>query len=160
VAAFDAAKLAWVREVVAEFRATRPPPPPPPMPVDEYVDVARLGADALAGFHNPEHDGTRPFRWSRPIALIRIRPPAGEYRLHLDAGSPQTPAHADTQIFVDGRPAGAAPEGRGMTIRLRQPSERERHISFCCAPFRPGDGGSADLRTLGLQFFGLRLSRK
>lgn len=93
--------------------------------------TARLNADAresvilLRGFHEPERDGPRSFRWSTPDAQIRFAQPglAGPQLLSLHIGAPpigQTPA--DVRLRLSGMADssfGTTEEARRYQLLLR-----------------------------------------
>jgi hypothetical protein len=149
-------RLRWIRDHVG--------PPSPPVRRTGTWSAEVLDGAELVGVHGLErHDG-RPFRWTEPVALLRLAPPPGEHVVTIDTGalrgSPLDYVHG---VYAGGRPVGReaieAVDGR-LSVRL-SPRLAERAavtgLSILSRPLEPRRHGSADPRRLGMPVFSAEL---
>ena len=148
------AQLDWIR---AHPDAPAPPPCDGARPVEELDG-------ALTGVHALEHDGERWWRWTEPVAHLRLAAPASGGVLTIDTGGRRGPP----LDYVSGVYVGAR---RIRNRRLREDGERllipldtrewaraaGEGISILSRPLEPGRSGSEDPRRLGLPVYGIEL---
>lgn len=133
---------------------------PNPSPASEALAYCpgEMLSDGLIGFHGAEHFEGRRFRWSSPLALIRLTLPPGPYSVRLDLGSLGAGLAPDfVDLYLDG-------------CRL----QREDHAQAAQGIFHTGAGefrarppeslilvsgriraGSPEIRALGVPVFGI-----
>ncbi len=127
-------------------------------------EIARLPAEHLFGFHPTETYRGAAFRWSGPVAAVRLALPAGEFEVILDAGPLGGElARLEPDASLDGTPLPAgsvvARDGAAVfRVSVRGAERRGRWLVFRCRPLRPRDHGVADDRELGLPVFGVRVA--
>jgi hypothetical protein len=113
----------------------------------------------LIGFHAREHFDGRSFRWSSPLALMRVSVPAADYEVHLDThsiGGGDRPGFIE--LYLNGQPMQRA--GNSATGR--------KVFHARCAMFRNGasqdlvltsgrirGAGSTEQRILGVPVFSI-----
>ncbi|HXO20655.1 MAG TPA: glycosyltransferase family A protein [Thermoanaerobaculia bacterium] len=114
---------------------------------------SELPDGALLGFHQAERWADGACRWSRPLALLPLALPAGDYRLTIDLRSPVPPDRRCLRLFWNGQ---ALPPG-ATTFDLRRKWFRgeEQRLAIACAPFFPRRHGLPDDRELGVAVFRL-----
>jgi hypothetical protein len=77
-----------------------------PPPASETLDYrpGEMPSGDLIGFHGSEQFEGRRFRWSSPLALVRLRLPPGPYVVRLDLGSLGAPLASEfVDLYLDGR---------------------------------------------------------
>ncbi len=125
---------------------------PPPA---TRIDMRSLAGRSI-GFFHIESFGERAFRWTAPLAAIKVNVPGrGIARCRLELLPLQRPEGArdpEPRVAVDNRiaPARGGPE----VIEFDVPSG-ERWVSLACQPLRPRIHGVNDPRALGLPIRGL-----
>lgn len=154
-----------VRLAGLEWANQRVTPSAPPLGETGRWPIETLGPDALVGLHAlEEHDGLR-FRWSEPIALLRLPPLEGDHAIEIEtAGLRADPLDYLTAVCIGGRvlprPLVAA---RGGTLRVSLPApwaaRARRGIVLVADPLIPSRSGSADGRALGIPIFSIALER-
>ena len=126
---------------------------PPPA---TRTDMRESLAGRSIGFFHIESFGEHTFRWTAPLAAIKVNAPGrGIARCRLELLPLQRPEGArdpGPRIAVDNRiaPAWGGPE----VIEFDVPSG-ERWVSLACQPLRPRLHGVNDPRALGLPIRGL-----
>lgn len=120
-----------------------------PTAIDEFP------APLLVGFHPLERFAGLPFRWSEPLAHIKLAIPPGEQMVELVVGELRPPLLLEA--FVNGHVAPvedlAAEEGV-IRVTVREAHRRVglQYLTLKCAPWSaPGDS-----RKLGVPLFGIR----
>jgi hypothetical protein len=122
------------------------------------LDLTESWAGRAVGLHNLEViDGEPPFRWTEPLALLRVVVPEPGRRL------------ARLQLWPFERPLDARPAAPRIAVDDRRVSVRvsdeaiefeidpgEHWIAIACNPLRPQRHGVDDPRALGLPVRGLR----
>lgn len=121
----------------------------------DAAHIDELPAPLLVGFHPLERYAGRPFRWSEPLAHVKLALPPGERVVELVTRDLR-PALA-LEAFVNGRRAPvedrAAKEGAiRVTVRASARRAGLQYLTLKCAPWSP----AGDPRALGLPLFGLR----
>jgi len=120
---------------------------------------AEMSAPALAGFHERESWDGRSFRWSAPLAWLRVDLSPGEYEVVIDTGGLRRFAEGTPLLlYLNGHratmPPGSHSNGStSFTVRremFRGPSGQE--IVFACS--RLSTHGP-ERRRLGVPLFGL-----
>jgi hypothetical protein len=120
---------------------------------------AEMSVRALAGFHARESWDGRSFRWSAPLAWLRVDVPPGEYEVVIDTGGLRRFTEGTPLLlYLNGHrattPPGPHPSGSTrFTVRremFREPSSQE--IILACS--RLSTEGP-ERRRLGVPIFGL-----
>ena len=127
------------------------------------------GADrldgVLAGTHGLERDGGRHFRWTEPVAVLRVSPPGDGAVLRVDTGG----LRGSPRGYLNGLYAGGLPLPSEMissdeqALEARLPAEFARvasrkGIAIVCRPLLPFRLGSPDRRRLGMPVVELEVS--
>jgi hypothetical protein len=149
-------QLRWIRDHVG-------PPDPPARGTGTWSAEAVDGAQVIGAHGLESHDG-RWFRWTEPVALLRLAPPAGEHLLTIDTGGLRgRPLDYLRGIYAGGRslPPDHVHDQDGQLI-ARLPSEfGERAaatgLSLLTRPLEPRRHGSPDRRRLGMPVFSIEL---
>ncbi|MCG6924430.1 MAG: hypothetical protein LJF30_03835 [Acidobacteria bacterium] len=159
-------RRAWSRvetcgEIEHLARRALPPPASPRDPL-RFVPTEADDTDLVA-FHYPEKDEGGSFRWTEPAALWRLALSPGHYRARLRFSPP--PSDPRLRLYLNGRvvrPTIEPGSPGALTFSLPAAVLRatgEQRLVLLSAPFRPGDGGSTDGRTLGIAVRSLDLVR-
>ena len=101
----------------------------------------------LVGVHGLEQHDEGPFRWTKPISLVRVDPPPGSV-VRIDTGAVRGDPAASV-LAVPGADVGS--DGRWLTIRPRRPFPSG--IVVVVDAMQPSRSGSPDPRRLGLPVF-------
>jgi len=121
----------------------------------ERVAIDEFPAPLLVGFHPLERYAGLPFRWSEPLAHVKLALPPGEQVVELVTRELRPPL--GLEAFVNGRraPVESRPaEGGPIRVTVHESARRAglQYLTLKCVPWS-ADG---DTRTLGLPLFGLR----
>jgi hypothetical protein len=141
------------RGVLDGLAETRPGPPridPTPR-----LDLTESLSGRAIGLHDRESvNGGPPFRWTGPLALIRVNVP-GERRLRarLELLPFERPKDARPRLAVDRQVVDAVVTDDAIEFEI---DRGEHWISLACAPIRPRRFGVDDGRALGLPLRALR----
>lgn len=132
-----------------------PAPTPPRWPIHAIPECQRVG------FHGLEHRDGEPFRWSEPVALLRLRLPEGRVRLAIETrGLRGEPRRYVRGLFWNGR---AARElgltGDRITGVLDVRDEAPGWLVLVADALRPERHGVPDQRRLGVPVFGIEFER-
>jgi hypothetical protein len=135
---------------------------PAPAPAGS-IGAERLEG-VLIGSHGLEEHGGRRFRWSEPVALIRIAP-TGDAVLRLrTAGLRGHPLDYLQGVYVDGEELPAElVSGDSETLEVQLPERlaeavTDSGIVLICRPLIPSREGSSDSRRLGVPVMEIDLS--
>ncbi len=145
-------------EFVAEHLAASAQAPPP-------LSAMRLGEldDAwLIGFHPVERWGDEAFRWTGPVALVRLGLPRESYEVRIETRALRQ-AHVPLCLWIffnrHSLPPGASQWDDGALVFRIEPSMfapgPEQHLILTCNPLRPWTMGVPDRRELGLPIFSI-----
>jgi len=142
-------QLRWIRDHVG--------PSGPPARRTGVWPAESLDGTALVGAHGLEGGDGGRFRWTDPVALLRVAPPPGEHLLTIDTGSVRGPPLDYVRgVYAGGRRLRdrdlEARDGR-LTVRLsRRATERAgaTGIALLSLPLEPRRHGSLDGRRLGM----------
>jgi predicted dehydrogenase len=138
------AQLRWIDE--------HRPDPAPLEPARRFA-VAELPDDRVAGFHAPEREDGRAWRWSAGLALLDLPVPPGASELRLDTGGVRPDGAPPLAAFVNGRRVALAAAEPGAW-RGRVPERALRggraELVLVSVPLRQWRRGSPDRRELGL----------
>jgi hypothetical protein len=121
----------------------------------DEIAIDELPAPLLVGFHPLERYAGLPFRWSEPLAHVKLALPPGEQVVELVTRELRPPLALEA--FVNGRRAPiedrAAEEGT-IRVTVREADRRTglQYLTLTCAPW----SAAGDSRVLGLPLFGLR----
>jgi hypothetical protein len=144
-----------VRQTHLEWLA-RQPLLPAGTPAPGRVPVERLGPDALTGVHALEEHAGRLFRWTEPVALVRLAP-AAAHELRIETGGLRgDPVAALIAVVVGGRvlPRELSTSDAEGTLVVRLPAPwaagARDGVVLVCSALRPARAGSRDRRRLGL----------
>ena len=164
--------LRWARFIRAHRRvvdltrlqwaANRSSDPLPPAPWS-FREIAETTPDTLIGAHSLEEHGGRRFRWTEPVALLRLAPSAAPRVLRIEtAGLRGDPLASVRAVVVDGRalPADALARDEHGTLTARLPAGGARastEVAIVSTPLIPADSGIADSRWLGLPVFSIAI---
>jgi hypothetical protein len=119
----------------------------------------------LAGAHGLERDQGRQFRWTEPVALLRLAPPAEDSVLRIKTGGLRgAPLDYLQGIYIAGH--ALAPEllaGDEETLEVQLPTDladavAKSGIVLICRPLVPSREGSSDRRRLGMPVMEIELS--
>jgi hypothetical protein len=127
------------------------------------IGAERLG-EVVVGVHGLESDGRRKFRWTEPVALLRLRLPAEGAVLRIDTGGLRgSPLGCLQGIYAAGRFVRAenvVADERVIEVRLEPAIARaaaDDGLVLICRPLLPRRFGSSDRRRLGMPIFELEL---
>jgi hypothetical protein len=126
--------------------------------------IEALGPDTAVGLHALEERDGRRFRWTEPVALLRLATPDGEHELRIETGGLRGGvADAVLAVVVGGRAlprALVSGDGDGaLVVRLppRWAAAAREGIVLVCSPLVPARAGAADPRRLGLPVLSVAL---
>ncbi len=124
---------------------TKPAPPA----VDSNPGLSESWAGRALGLHDVEScDEGRPFRWTAPLAMLRVAVPGpGPRRARLELLPFQRPGVANPRVAVDNRRVPIHVSGDALEFDI---DPGERWIALACNPLRPRRHGVDDPRALGL----------
>ena len=126
---------------------TKPAPPA----VDSNPGLTESWAGRAVGLHDVERsDGRPPFRWTAPLALLRVAVPGpGPRRARVELLPFQRPgdAQANPRVAVDNCRVPIHVSGDAIEFDI---DPGERWIALVCNPLRPRRHGVDDPRALGL----------
>jgi hypothetical protein len=127
-----------------------------PDPVAESKVAAERLEGVLIGDHGFEQNGDRRFRWTEPVALLRLAP-SGDSVLRMDtAGLRGHPLDSLHGVYVDGEQLpGELVTGDAETLEVQLPARLADAVAssgvvFICRPLVPSREGSSDSRRLGI----------
>jgi len=138
------------RGVLEGLAEVRPAPAEPA--AEPAVDLTESWAGRAIGLHDVEDiEGEPPFRWTEPLALLRVAVPGpGRRRARLLLRPFERPGEArpaDPRIAVDNRRVPT----RVMEERIEFEIDPGEHwIALACNPLRPRRHGIDDPRRLGV----------
>jgi hypothetical protein len=136
----------------------------PPAPAGGAIGAERLDG-VLIGSHALEEHGGQSFRWTEPVALLRLAPPAEGAVLRVEtAGVRGAPLD-----YLQGAYVGSMPlpreqiTGDDETLEVRLPPRFARAAAdsglvLISRPLVPSHDGSSDRRRLGMPVVELELS--
>ncbi|MFN2386926.1 MAG: hypothetical protein ABR576_11700 [Thermoanaerobaculia bacterium] len=127
------------------------------------IDAGEIPDGAFAGFYGREDWAKKPCRWSAPVALARVRVPAGTYRVRLRAHFPWGAEESCLRLFWNGQPIpprAVRPTADGVEFAPpgASPQDETQTIGIVCRPYLPRRSGSPDPRRLGLLLFATELT--
>jgi Glycosyltransferase like family 2 len=161
---YVAAHEATVRASQLRWSAQQNGLPTPPVAPGGGLGAERLDG-VLVGAHGLERERGRRFRWTEPVALLRMVPPAEGALLRVDTGGLRGPPLDHLLgIYVAGEPL--PPEqisGDEEALEARLPARFAQRaagagIVLVCRPFVPSRAGSTDRRRLGIPVVELAIS--
>jgi hypothetical protein len=135
----------------------------PPAPGGGMIGAERLDG-VLIGTHALEVQGSRSFRWTEPVALLRLAPPADGATLRVEtAGVRGAPLDYLQGAYIGSRPL--SPEhltGDDEALEIRLPPHLSRAAAdsglvLISRPLVPSHDGSNDRRRLGIPVVELEL---
>ena len=136
----------------------------PPPATDGAVTADRLDG-SLVGAHGLEHASGRTFRWTEPVALLRLAPPAQGGVLRVDTGGLRgSPLDYLHRIYAGARRlARDRITGDAQTLVAHLPAgfaraARDAGIVLVCDPLVPNRAGSSDRRRLGMPVVAVHLA--
>jgi hypothetical protein len=163
-ASYQEAQERTVRSVQLRSASNEDSLPPPLEASGGALRVERLD-DVLVGAHDVERLDGRPFRWTDPVTLLRLAPPAEGAVLRVEtSGLRGAPLDYLQGIHLGGRRLPPALiSGNAETLELRLPTEYSRDVAgrgivLLCHPLVPSREGSSDRRRLGMPVTRLELS--
>jgi len=126
--------------------------------------IEQLGPGDIVGVHGLDEFGGRRFRWTEPVAMIRLAPPQTACELRLETGGLRgDPLTSLIAVVVGGR---ALPrkyctrDDKGtLTIALPAPfaAAAKDGVVLVCEPLSPAREGKPDPRALGLPIMSVEL---
>jgi hypothetical protein len=129
-----------------------------PAPVDGGRPVEELDEHALIGVDGMERDGERWFRWTDPVALLRLPRPGGDSVVRIDTGGLRgSPLHYVRGVYVDGRrvpPSSLRDEDGVLAFPLPGGSrEAPVTVTLLSRPLEQSKVDPGDARRLGMPLF-------
>jgi hypothetical protein len=128
--------------------------------------LGEVDEEWLVGFHLVERWGEDAFRWSGPVALVRLGLPAGTYEVRLETrGVRVEPLPLCLEVFFNRHkvPSSSIQFDNGLLSFRVLPSMfedgPEQRLFLTCNPLRPWKVGMSDRRTLGLPIFPITFTR-
>lgn len=113
------------------------------------------------GFHAREERDERPFRWSYPVAFLRLPAPAGGVRVRLDTGGLRRPEHLGMfRLYAGGRRVSdrrLRHVDGGIEFDLDPSRSALLTIGWVCSPLPMRGASPVDPRPLGLPVFGIEV---
>jgi hypothetical protein len=128
-------------------------PDPAPLEPARRFAVAELPDDRVAGFHAPEREDGRAWRWAAGLALLDLPVPPGASELRLDTGGVRPDGAPPLAAFVNGRRvalAAAEPGAWRGPVPERALRGGRAELVLVSVPLRQWRQGSPDRRELGL----------
>ena len=130
---------------------TNPPPAEPPA-AQPHLDLTESWAGRAIGLHDLENiDGEARFRWTAPLALLRVVVPGpGRRRARLELRPFERPVDArpaDPRVAVDNRRVPILLSDEAIEFEI---GPGGHWIALACNPLRPQQHGVDDPRALGL----------
>jgi hypothetical protein len=142
----------------------RNPLPSPAVLSEGRRAIGELGPSDIVGVHGLEQVDGRRFRWTEPVAMIRIAPRQTACELRLETGGIRgDPLTSLIAVVVAGR---ALPrkyctnDDKGtLTIHLPAPiaAAAKDAVVLVCEPLAPAHEGSPDSRVLGLPIISIAI---
>jgi len=114
---------------------------------------------ALFGFYDAEWLANRSFRWSRPIAALRLALGPGRWRVELDTGGLRPAPVPGLRAFWNGVPCALREDVQGVSLELAGAAVDEgagRCLVLTCRSLR---AAPPDTRPLGLPLFAVDIRR-
>jgi hypothetical protein len=149
-------ELRWIRDHVG--------PPTPPLRTTGSWSAEAVDGGELVGAHGLEYHDGRSFRWTEPVALLRLAPPPGEHLLTIDTGSLRgSPLDYVCAVYAGAHPLppGDMQDEDGRLMVRLSPDFAEQAaangVSLLARPLEPGRQGSPDRRRLGMPVFSIEL---
>ena len=128
----------------------------PPAATGVTLGAERLD-DLLVGAHGLERQGGRRFRWTEPVALLRLALPADGAVLRVRTGGLRgAPLDYLQGIYAAGLslpPANFGGDEETLEVRLPPnfaKAAADSGVVMVCRPFLPSRAGSSDRRRLGM----------
>ena len=137
-------------------------PPAAPVPWEGDRPVESLDDMTLSGVHGLEAKGERWFRWTHPLAVIRVSH-SGQADLRIDTGGVRpSPLSYVRGAYADGRrldPQSLREEGDVLVVPLPEAEAdgAPTAVTLLSRPLEPARSGSSDPRRLGVPIFSLGL---
>lgn len=128
-------------------------PDPAPADAARRFAVADLPDDRLAGFHAPERENGRAWRWAGGLALLDLPVPPGACELRLDTGGVRPDGAPPLAALVNGRRVALAAAEPGVwhgRVPERALRGGRAELALVSVPLRQWRHGSPDRRELGL----------
>jgi len=140
-------QLKWIRQCKSR----------PVIPLaSDRVPVQRLVPDTLIGVHALEEHGGRLFRWTEPVALLRLPPREQEHEIRIEtAGIRGDPLAVVIAVVLNGRvlPRELLTSDADGNLIIRPASQSAAagsDLTLICSALAPARAGSSDTRLLGL----------
>jgi hypothetical protein len=137
---------------------------PEPVPDAGSLAAERLDG-ALIGAYRAEGEPGESFRWTEPVALLRISPHAGAALIRVETGGRRgRPLDYLQGIYCGGRPVpreAISGDEESFETRLSPELARvaaEKGLVFISRPLIPSQAGSTDRRRLGMPVAKIELS--
>ena len=123
----------------------------------DRVPVQQLVPDTLIGVHALEEHRGRLFRWTEPVALLRLPPREKEHEIRIEtAGIRGDPLAVVIAVVFNGRvlPRELLTSDADGTLIVRLPASQSAAaasgLTLICSALAPARAGSSDTRLLGL----------
>lgn len=145
---------AWWTETATRARIEFLTALPVPNEALAAAHVADLPDPYLVGFHSVERHAGRRFRWSEPLAHVKLVLPRGVGAVEVET-LPLRPGAA-VAAFVNGRAATVEPRADGLRVIVPDALLRTgwQYLTLACDPLRAPN----DARALGLAVCGARVA--
>src|SRR5262245_60966105 len=123
----------------------------------DRLPIERLVPDTLIDVHALEEHRGRLFRWTEPVALLRLPPRQQEHEIRIEtAGIRGDPLAAVIAMVLNGRvlPRDLLTSDADGTLIIRLPPSPSAAggsaLTLICSALAPARAGSSDTRLLGL----------
>jgi hypothetical protein len=115
--------------------------------------IGKAPSGCLIGFHALETFRGQPFRWSSPLALIRLEVKPADHEICIDTGGIVGPAPGRLEIYLNGhhlRPTGPWQAGKLRLFAKRHHFLEKNYQKLVLTSERVPIQGSSELRALGI----------
>jgi hypothetical protein len=151
-------RLHFLREHADEL--ARRSPPPQALTHGRWT-MSDVAPGALIGFYDVEWRAGLCFRWSRPIAALRLALEPGPWRLEVDTRGLRPAPVPGLRALWSGSLSAVRQGPHGFSLELRATPDAAdpgtpQLVVLTCPPLR---AAAPDTRRLGLPLFGVEISR-
>jgi hypothetical protein len=125
--------------------------------------IGTAPSGCLVGFHALETFKGQPFRWSSPLALIRLEMKPTDHEVCIDTGGIAGPAPRRLKIYLNGhqlRPTAPWQAGKLRLFAMRHHFLKKGYQKLVLTSEREPIRGSSELRALGIPLLSINFTPK